>query len=480
MKLEGGRATFQGLIERPQMLEKGEILDAQQQILQTKPSGQIDSRMGMAHPHKLPELAEHLEELEIDSFTMSKALEKRNALTQVWKDNYDAQQNNQNNVQNANTQQNQGTQTNPNTKPSDPNFAGGKPSTGIPEMGEVPNWDVLSEEIMRFLEMLGTGNLEEGMDYLLSRRTVLSSRLEDAFMGLPHHTEQKQMKQVFSKGREKLEDGYIGRLQDSLRLSDADTKLIKTSLRGMVSEREQTYEKAWSQIKNSPAMTRGAESKSELYLSAQLRGVVERAGDQLQSKGFTFGDLRHAGELANGYQMIYNNAKGMQPRQLASDLASVDLKMRTMIDAGKISKRMANILQNTKQQCHERAMDLADERAWMRKELAQSDMADRPRTGIDRGLVKTIYDAIIHAFERNGGDLLSALREGASAEKQESSMVQHEKHDKKRATLYQIDGRAASGINRAIVYFHQSGQVRDYILGGAAIAGFLGLLFFLQ
>ena len=480
MKVEVGHPTFQGSVERPQMPGKGGILDAQQQILQTKPSGEIDSQMGTAHPQELPELPEHPEELQIDSFTMSKALEKRNALTEIWKDSYNTQQNNQNNVQNANGQQDSNTQTNPNIKPSDPNFVGGKPDIGIPPMGEVQNWDVLSDEIMRFLEMLGTGNIEEGMDYLLSRHTVISSRIEDAFMGIPHHTEQKQMKEVFSKGREKLEDGYTGRLQDSLCLSDADTKYIKTSLRAMVSEREQTYEKVWSQMKNSPVMTRGAEPKSEAYLSAQLRGAVERAGDQLQSKGFTFGDLRHAGELANGYQMVYSNAKGMQPHQLASDLASVDLKMRTMIDMGKIGRRMANILQNTKQQRHERAMDLADERAWMRKELAQSGMADRPRTGIDRGLVKNIYDAIIHAFERNGGDLFAALREGTSTEKQQSSLVHNEKREKKCATLYQIDGRAAAGLNRAIIYFQQSGHVRDYIVGGAAIAGFLGLLFFFQ
>lgn len=458
---------------------KGEVLDAQQQILKPETSGEIDKQMGVEHPPEMPALTEQPEELEIDAFTMSPSLEKRNALTQIWKNNYNTQQ--QDNVQTPNAQQGQDTSVNPNIKPSDLNYAGGRLNIAIPQAGEMPNWDIVSEEIVRFLDMLGTGNIEEGMDYLISRETVLSHRFEQFFLGLPHKAEQKQMQQVFSKGHEKLEDGYTGRLKNTLCLSDGDTSRIRSSLRGIVSERQQVYEKAWGQIQTEAAMPRDGRPKTEDYLSAQLRSMVGRGGEQVQSKGISLADLRHAGQVANGYQMIYNNTKEITPRQLASDLASVDLKMKTMVDMGRIGKQMAKILQNTRAARHEYAMDLAEERAQMRKELTQQGAADHPKARFDRGLVKTIYDAIVHVFDRNGGDLPAALREGTAEGKQLSSLMQSdERYSKKRATLYEIDGRAAHGLNRAIVYFQQNGQVRDYILGGAAVAGFLGLLFFLH
>ncbi len=460
------------------MSGKGEMLEAQQQILKPGASSEIDKQMGVEHPPEMPELIEQPEELEIDSFTKSPALEKRNELTKIWQNNYTAQQ--QESVQGQNTQQGQEGPTNPNIKPSDPNYAGGKPQFGIPQAAEMPKWDVVSDEIMRFLNMLGTGNIEEGLDYLLSRETVLSHRFEKLFMELPYKAEHKQMKQVFSKGQEKLENGYTGRLKNTLRLSEGDTGRIRTSLRGIVSERQQIYEKAWGQIKAEAAMPRNGQPKTEDYLSAQLRSMVGRSGEQIQSKGFSLADLRHAGEVANGYQRIYENTNGTTPRQLASDLATVDLKMKTMIDSRKIGKQMAKLLQNTRDARHTYAMDLAEERAQMRKGLPQHEGVDPPKTRFDRGLVKTIYDAIVHIFERNGGDLSAALREGTAEDKSFGRLTQDERYDKKRATLYEIDGRAAHGINRAIVYFQQNGQVRDYILGGAAVAGFLGLLFFLQ
>lgn len=484
MNIEMGQHTvpkpLPNQTNRPQVPTEGQIAG--------KPTGEIAGKPGEV-AGKLPvdenldalmsALPEQNEEFvgqpkPQDSFTKSEALSKKNELIQMWKDSYQLQQNQQNGAN-----------------------AGGMPQSGkdfmmpqplqpgmqVPSLGENVDWNNISNEILSFLRNMGTGNVAEGLDYLISRYVALGNQLNTQLLGNDRTNQTQHFEHTFSKGRRELVDRYVGRLKDTLRLSDADAARLKSNMESMLDKRLQTYQKVSEQA--NPTLKNPSMKQDDQYMAAQLRSSVMEAGkkqpafslQELRGKDFSFGDMRQAGEFAKGYQMLYKNAGMGTERELAADMAMVDMKMRALMNKGAVGSRMVNVLQSSAAQRHERVLDVADER------IAKSGRVyagmETQKTPINRSLVKDIYEVILGIFERNGGDIRAAIRDGLASLSGKSSEEADRHREKRGGTIYEIDGRGYIGANRPIVRLTQVGRIRDIVVGFAVIGSFFALWYFM-
>lgn len=469
---------------RPQVSPEGEIMG--------KPTGEIAGKLEGSMPvdenldalmSALPEQSEEFigQPKPQDSFTQSEALSKKNELIQMWKDSYQLQQNN--------------TQTNTTMPQTSKEFVMQQPAQTLqpgfqtPALGGNIDWGNVSNEILNFLQNTGTGNVAEGLDYLISRYVALGNQVDTQFPESDRTNQKQQLERTFSQGRRELVDGYVGRLKDTLKLSDADAARLKNNMETMLTKRLQTYQKVSEQGK--PTLT-GMRNQTQIkqddhYMAAQLRSAVLEAGKQksdfslqeLRGKDFSFGDMRQAGEFAKGYQMLYKNAGMSAERELAVDMAMVDMKMQALIRKGAVGTRMVNVLQNSAAQRHESVMDTADARIAARSKTYVAN-EEAPKAPFNRSLVKDIYEAILNIFERNGGDALAAIREGLALLSGKSSGEEDRTRNKKGGIIYEIDGRGYAGANRPIVHVTQIGRIRDIIMGFAIIGSFFALWYFLM
>lgn len=403
-----------------------------------------------------------------DGFTASEALTKKNELIQIWKDSYQLQQNEQS-LQNPSGFRQTG---------KDFMMQPMTPIMQMPNAMGSLDWSNISEEILKFLQNMGTGNVGEGMDYLISRYVSLGNHLDTVFSETDRAAQKPQLQRVFSEGRRQLVDGYVGQAKDTLKLSDGDAGRLKNSLESMMDQRLETYQKVSMQIKPTREMQQNPQ-----YMAAQLRGEVakqEKGFSDLRGKTFSFQDVRHAGEFTKSYQMIYKNA-GMigAERELAVDMATVDMKMQSLIDKQVLTRRMVRVLQNTAALRHESVMDAADKRILERSGVSFG--TERAQAPLSRSLVKNIYDAIINVFERNGGDIFAAIREGLAifTGKTSADEIHRLRSYKRGGTIYEIDPRGYVGTHHPIVRITHVGRIRDWVFAAAVVFLFLTLCYFL-
>lgn len=433
----------------------------------------------------LPEQSEEFVGQAQDSFTQSEALSKKNELIQAWKDSYQLQQNNANGTMPQ--QQAASGKDFMMQQPLQP----AQPGFQAPALGGNIDWGNISNEILNFLQNMGTGNVAEGLDYLISRYVALGNQVDTQFTGSDRTNQKQHLERTFSQGRRQLVDGYVGRLKDTLKLSDADATRLKNNMETMLTKRLQTYQKVAEQAKPTLTGSRNAQTKQDdHYIAAQLRSSVMEAGKQksgfslqeLRGKDFSFGDMRQAGEFAKGYQMLYKNAGMGAERELAADLAMVDMKLQVQIRKGAVSTRMVNVLQNSAAQRHESVMDAADERIAARSSNNKSYVTsgEAPKAPLNRSLVKDIYETILHIFERNGGDPIAAIREGLAALSGKLSAEGERYRNKKGGIIYEIDGRGYAGAHHPIVRLVQAGRIRDCVMIFGILASFFALWYFMM
>lgn len=412
-----------------------------------------------------------------DSFTQSEALIKKNELVQIWKDSYQMQQNT------AQTDQ-----------AGVPQASSGKgswmqslqPGMQSPSVSPAIDWSDLSNEILSFLQNMGTGNVGEGLDYLISRYVALGNQMDTRFSGDERADQKQHLEHAFSKGRRQLVDGYVGKLQKNLCLPDSDAARLKSNMETVLEKRLQAYQKVSSEQASSAANgMKPHVQKDDQYMAAQLRSAMTQAGtpgkgfSTLRGKEFSLGDMQHAGEFSNGYQMLYKNAGMGTERDLAADMALIDMKMKSLINKGIVGKRMAAMLQSSSVQRHEEVMNAADERIAARGRNQYVGMEGAPKASVNRSLIKDIYDAIIAIFDRNGGDPLAALRDGLSSLGKSSGEGYRTKDHKRGGTIYEIDGRGYIGANSPIVRLVQIGRIRDVVMAFAVIGCFFALWYFM-
>ena len=477
MNIEMGRPTVPTPVpqNRPQVSPDAALGETNVQAT-AKPETSADETLD-ALMSVLPEKGEELQ----DSFTQSEALSKKNQLIQAWKESYQLQQNNTNG-------------TLPQQSDGSKDFMMQQfpqsilPGFQMPALGGNIDWGSISDEILNFLQNMGSGNVEEGLEYLISRYIALGSQVDT--QGSDRTNQRQQLEHTFSKGRRQLVDGYVERLQNTLKLSDADAARLKNNMETMLTKRLQTYQKIAEQAK--PHLTRDPKTgQDDHYMAAQLRSAVMEAGKQkssfslqeLRGKEFSFGDMRQAGELAKGYQMLYKNAGMGAERELAADLAMVDMKLQMQIRKGTVGTRMVNLLQSSQAQRHEGVMDAADARILSRsgsKNYVTTNHGEPVKAPVNRSLVKDIYETILHIFERNGGDPMTAIRDGLAALSGKGSEETHRSRNKKGGIIYEIDGRGYAGANRPIVRVTQVGRIRDCVIGFGILASFFALWYFMM
>lgn len=287
-------------------------------------------------------------------------------------------------------------------------------------LNEEIDFGKISNEFSEKFSTVNAGNLGDAIDELTSRLVALEGQIKQT-----GSEQMQQLNQLLEQGKSALIDSYANRLQSTLSLSDKDTQEVRTSLNDLIDQRIQTYRETQAQMQNTLSGTQDEWLLNQhQYMASQLRQATDGISDNMVGGELSLGDLCAAGEIAGAYQAIYqevSQGKGGDEVFLALDLGMIDMKMETLIQQGAISDCMAGMLQNSLEQRHQNVMDAADQRLTIRRDQALS--GDGPIPNLNRNLFQSIYDKVLYSFRHNGGDALSAIRDGVSFGKEAIAQV---------------------------------------------------------
>lgn len=272
------------------------------------------------------------------------------------------------------------------------------------------DWSGLGKEFAAF-QATTPDELTDGLDYLASRYTAVRDKLERNYQGDDLTAQLSKLEEVYEAGKTGLIDGYTRLLQDNLGLSDRDAQTIRDSFSAILEEKVNGYQSALGQVNESVTQT-GPDSvwlqNHDAYIASELRA----AGTAVQSQAaYSVQDLTVAGKVAKEYSAASANH---DEARLALDLAMADMKTETMIGQGLVNESMAALLRSSRTQAHENALDAADQYLAYRDSTRQSGNPAGSFAPIDRTLFQGIYNAVMNAYQSNGGNGAEAIRAGVS------------------------------------------------------------------
>lgn len=272
------------------------------------------------------------------------------------------------------------------------------------------DWSGLGKEFAAF-QATTPDELTDGLDYLASRYTAVRDKLERTYQGDNLTAQLSKLEEVYEAGKTGLIDGYTQLLQDNLGLSDRDAQTIRDSFSAILEEKVNGYQSALGKVNESVAKT-GPDSvwlqNHDAYIASELRA----AGTAVQSQAvYSVQDLTVAGKVAKEYSAA---SEKHDEARLALDLAMADMKTETMIGQGLVSENMAALLRSSRTQAHENALDAADQYLAYRESTRQSGNPAGSFAPIDRTLFQGIYNAVMNAYQSNGGNGAEAIRAGVS------------------------------------------------------------------
>jgi len=289
------------------------------------------------------------------------------------------------------------------------------------------NFGQIANHFANVFSTVHAGNLGDAIDYLASRAVALEGRINQNFSGEERGNQARQLDDLIQQGTNALTDSYAGRIQSALNLSEPDTQKLRSSLEAHIAQRIHIYQGVQAQLPDTLTGT-GDEwlLDQDQYMASQLRDAAGGISDSAKAGELALGDLRAAGELAGAYQAVYqrvSQGSGGDEAFLALDLGIIDMKMETLIQKGMVGESMSGMLRSSVEQRHQAVMDTADQR-----HQAVMDTADQrlsvcraealsgqgPIPNLSRDLFQSIYNAVLGSFQKNGGDALAAIRDGAA------------------------------------------------------------------
>ena len=276
------------------------------------------------------------------------------------------------------------------------------------------DWSGLEREFAAF-QATTPDELADSLDYLASRYVAVLDKLERNYSG-DGLTEQKALlESAYQTGTAGLIDGYTQLLQSNLGISDTDAQTVKDSFAAILEQKVNTYRGALAQVNQSVADT-GADSvwlqNHDAYIAAQLRETVNDSSTQTVTALYTVQDLTIAGKVAQEYAAAIPGNRN--EAVLALNLAMADMKTETMISQGLLSDSMAALLRSSRAQAHENVLNAADQWLANRESSRQSGEPEGTYAAIDRTLFQGIYNAVMNAYQQNGGNGADAIRAGVS------------------------------------------------------------------
>lgn len=334
-----------------------------------------------------------------DTTKLGDSYDKEDALMQLWRDAHTIDLNDPNNFSGLCFD------------PTEEDLTALTQQLGIRGTNEPIDIEKIAGEFSEVFSSVHAGNLGDAIDYLASRIVALQGQVERN-----GSSQQAQVEQLFSQGKDTLIDSYASRLQSALGLSDDDAQAVRSSLDSMIEQRVQAYQTAQAQMRNTLSGTSDEWLlNNNQYMAFQLRQSVDGISAQTSGGTFTLGELQAAGELGGAYQEIMQEVSqgvGGNEAFLALDLGMIDMKMETLIQTGTVSENMAVLLKNSVTQRHQAVLDVADQRMAVRRDEALS--GDGPVPNMDRDLFQSIYNAVLDSFHQNGGDAMAAMRDGVA------------------------------------------------------------------
>ena len=99
---------------------------------------------------------------------------------------------------------------------------------------------------------------------------------------------------------------------------------------------------------------------------------------------------------------------------MALNLAFADMKEETLIQKNLISERMAELLRKSRPQGHAMALDAVARYLDSREASGSPDEPESPYAAVERTVFRDIYEAVLNAYHRNGGDGAEAIRAGVT------------------------------------------------------------------
>ena len=272
------------------------------------------------------------------------------------------------------------------------------------------DWSGLEKEFAAF-QTTTPDELADGLDYLASRYVAALDKLERSYKGEELTAQLSKLEEVYQAGKAGMIDGYTQLLQDNLGISGSDAQAIRDSFSAILEEKVNGYRSALEQVNKSVTQT-GPDSvwlqNHDGYIASQLR----TAGTAVQSQAsYSVQDLTVAGKVAKEYSAA---SKNHDEARMALNLAMADMKTETMINQGLVSKNMAALLRSSRTQAHENALDAAGQYLAYRESTRQSGNPEGSFAPIDRTLFRGIYNAVMSAYQSNGGSGAEAIRAGVS------------------------------------------------------------------
>ena len=275
------------------------------------------------------------------------------------------------------------------------------------------DWSGLGREFDAF-KATTPEELSDGLDYLASRYVSVLDKLERNFSGGELTVQRARLEEMYEAGKAGMIDNYTQFLQSNLGLSDSDAQAVRDSFSAILDEKTAAYRDALGQVSGSLS---GPDANwlqnCDAYIASRLR-AAETPG-QSQAK-YSVQDLTAAGQIAQLYRTEIFNASSCNRNEatLALNLAMADMKAEAMIGRGLVSENMAALLRGSRAQGHQNVLDVLDQALAKRESTRPSGEPKGTFAPVDKAVFEGIYNAVMNAYERNGGDAAGAIRAGAS------------------------------------------------------------------
>ena len=283
------------------------------------------------------------------------------------------------------------------------------------------DWPGLIAELRSF-QNIPPEELISSLDYVASRYVSVQDKLKRNFTGCEFRELESKLEDIWAAGVTGLVDGYVNFLKSNLGLSDLDANAARISLDVLMEQRICVYRAMVKQINITTASQGGLDGcwlcNHDAYMATRLREAAAPAkASSIPARGiYSAQDLMAAGWVAQIYQFeIESAAAGRQNEaQLALNFAFADMKEETLIQKNLISERMAELLRKSRPQGHAMALDAVARYLDSREASGSPDEPESPYAAVERTVFRDIYEAVLNAYHRNGGDGAEAIRAGVT------------------------------------------------------------------
>lgn len=277
------------------------------------------------------------------------------------------------------------------------------------------DWSSLSREFDAF-KSTTPEELEDGLDYLASRYVAVLDKLGRNYQGDELAAQLAKLEEVYQSGKSGMIDSYTKLLQDNLGISRSDAQAVKDSFSTILAEKVDAYRNELGRVNEIVDKT-GADSvwlkNHDAYIAAQLRAAETTGQNQTR---YSVQDLAAAGQIAQSYRTEIFNASSCSRNEatLGLNLSMADMKAETLISKGVVSQNMASLLRSSRTQGHENALNALNQALAAREGNRSPGEPKGTYAAVDRSVFQGIYQAVMNAYQQNGGNGAEAIRVGAA------------------------------------------------------------------